>query len=111
MFLQRDYFRILDILECINRIEVYSEKMDFELFKNDVKTQDAVIRNLEIIGEASKSLTEDFKNRNNKIAWAEMSKLRDKLIHHYTGINIDIIWEIIVSDIPKLKSDIQSILE
>jgi len=83
--------------------------LDYEKFIDDIKTQDAVIRNLEIIGEAAKKLTEEFKEKHSKIAWYEIGRLRDKLIHHYSGINIDVVWSIIQNDIPKLKNDLSTI--
>ena len=106
---QRDDIRILDIEECINRIELYIKNLDYEQFMQDIKTQDAVIRNLEIIGEAAKKLTEEFKEKHSNIAWYEIGRLRDKLIHHYSGINIDVVWSIVKNNIPKLKNDLSTI--
>jgi uncharacterized protein with HEPN domain len=103
---QRDQIRILDILECIRRIEEFTSNMDFELFISDIKTQDAVVRNLEIIGEAVKSLTDEFNAEHPETSWREIGKLRDRLIHHYSGINYDVVWGIIQNDIPKLKNNI-----
>jgi uncharacterized protein with HEPN domain len=109
MLTQRDDIRILDIEECIRRIEVFTNNMDYSKFMEDIKTQDAVVRNLEIIGEAVKNLSESFKEKHADIAWYEIGRLRDKLIHHYSGINLDVVWTIIQSDIPKLKSELASI--
>jgi len=106
---QRDDIRILDIEECINRIELYIKNLDYEQFMQDIKTQDAVVRNLEIIGEAAKNLTDEFVEKHSNISWYEIGRLRDKLIHHYSGINFDIVWSIIQTDIPKLKNDIVTI--
>ncbi len=69
----------------------------------------AVVRNLEIIGEAAKSLSDEFKEKHSNIKWSEIGRLRDKLIHHYSGINFDIVWSIVQNDIPKLKSEIANI--
>jgi len=101
-----DSVRVLDILECIKRIEEYTEHIDFELFKRDKKTQDAVIRNLEIIGEAVKSLSDEYKSMHKSISWSEIGRMRDKLTHHYSGVNIDIIWVIIETEIPRLRDEI-----
>lgn len=106
---QRDDIRILDIEECINRIELYTNNLDYEQFMQDIKTQDAVIRNLEIIGEAVKNLSQEFVVKHAHISWYEIGRLRDKLIHHYSGINFDIVWTIIKTDIPKLKNDMATI--
>ncbi len=97
---------IEDIKLAINRILTYTENMNYESFSNDFKTQDAVIRNLEIIGEAAKLITENTKMRFPKIPWKDIAGTRDKLIHDYFGVNIDIVWEIIISDIPVLKREI-----
>jgi len=109
MFRQRDDIRILDIEECIRRIEMYTINFDFSKFIDDIKTQDAVIRNLEIIGEAVKNLSDEFKENHSNAEWYEIGRLRDKLIHHYSGVNFDVVWSIIQNDIPKLKKDISSI--
>lgn len=84
---QRDNIRILDIMECIRRIEEFTSEMDYDLFLKDIKTQDAVVRNLEIIGEAAKNLSDTFKMQKPETSWREISRLRDRLIHHYSGIN------------------------
>ncbi len=107
--MQRDNIKILDIEECIKRIELFTQGFEYNEFINDIKTQDAVIRNLEIIGEAAKNLSENFKNNHPNIAWNEIGRLRDKLIHHYSGINFDIIWQIIQKDIPNLKYELSKI--
>ncbi|MEI7594587.1 MAG: DUF86 domain-containing protein [Bacteroidota bacterium] len=109
MLKQRDDIRILDIEECIRRIELFVLDLDYDNFMYDIKTQDAVVRNLEIIGEAVKSLTPEFTEKHKHISWSEIGRLRDKLIHHYSGINYDIVWAIIQKDIPQLKSDISLI--
>jgi uncharacterized protein with HEPN domain len=109
MFKQRDDIRILDMEECIRRIELFTQNLDYDKFTDDIKTQDAVVRNLEIIGEAVKNLTVEFKNKHSNIEWYEIGRLRDKLIHHYSGINLDVVWSIVQNDIPKLKTDIAMI--
>jgi uncharacterized protein with HEPN domain len=88
-----DYLQ--DIKESIGRIIVYSENLDYIRFKEDLKTQDAVIRNIEIMGEAVKSLTEDITAAYPNIPWKSIAGTRDKLIHDYFGVNIDIVWDII----------------
>jgi len=65
---QRDGIRILDIEECIRRIELFTQNLDYDKFMDDIKTQDAVVRNLEIIGEADKNLTDEFKEKYSNIA-------------------------------------------
>ncbi len=100
-----------DILEALTRIEKYVENMSFHQFSEDQKTIDAVVRNFEITGEASKQVSDDIKAKYPDIPWQEMSGMRDKLIHAYFGVNLDIIWETITTRVHDLKSDIQNILE
>jgi uncharacterized protein with HEPN domain len=71
--------------------------------------QDAVIRNVEIIGEATKKISADLKSQNGEIPWKEMSGMRDKLIHDYLGVDIDVVWRTVQEDIPLIKSLIQNI--
>ncbi|WP_456420003.1 HepT-like ribonuclease domain-containing protein [Methanocaldococcus infernus] len=81
----------MDILEAINRIKIYTKGMDYEKFLSDIKTQDAVIRNIEIIGEAVKLLSPQIKEKYNNIPWKNIAGMRDKLIHSYFGVNLDIV--------------------
>ena len=87
----------------------YLNGLSYEQFSNDSKTQDAIIRNIEIIGEATKHLSDVVKLRYNHIPWKEIAGTRDRLIHGYFGVNLDIIWEIATIDLPKLKSDFEEI--
>ncbi len=98
-----------DILESIRRIELYIERMDYGEFLKDIRTQDAVVRNLEIIGEATKRLSEDLRERNPGIPWKNMAKVRDRLIHAYFGINYDVVWQIATNEIPEIKPGIEKI--
>ncbi len=87
----------------------YLNGLSYEQLSNDSKTQDAIIRNIEIIGEATKHLSDAVKLRYNHIPWKEIAGTRDRLIHGYFGVNLDIIWEIATIDLPKLKSDFEEI--
>jgi len=100
---------IQDIKECISRIISYTNNMEFDDFANDFKTQDAVIRNIEIIGEAVKNLSDILKSEYSDIPWSDIAGTRDKLIHNYFGVNIDIVWSIANDEIPKLKEQIEKI--
>ena len=111
MYKRDQIFFLEDILEAIERIEEYTEDMDYKDFKNDRKTVDAVLRNLEVIGEAVKNLSEDIKKRYPEIGWRRIAGMRDRLIHGYFGVNLQIIWETIQKRIPELKAQISSILE
>ena len=101
---------LIDIKEAIIRILKYSENLDFEIFTRDLKTQDAIVRNIEIIGEAVKNLSVDFIDQYPHVPWKNIAGMRDKLIHHYFGINVDIVWEVVRIEIPKLEKQIEEIL-
>ncbi|MGA1839089.1 MAG: DUF86 domain-containing protein [bacterium] len=97
---------IQDIKEAIDRIISYTAKMDYEDFLRDYKTQDAVVRNIEILGEAAKLLSEETKRSYPNIPWKDITGTRDKLIHDYFGVNIDIVWDIAKNEIPFLSSQL-----
>ncbi|HLP62463.1 MAG TPA: DUF86 domain-containing protein [Candidatus Deferrimicrobium sp.] len=99
-----------DILEAIKRIRDYILDMDYNSFLDDMKTRDAVVRNLEIIGEASKNIKDDFRNQYPDVPWKEMAGVRDKLIHHYFGINFEVVWTIIHEELPAVQVNIDIIL-
>ncbi len=102
---------IEDILHSMKRVEEYIEGLDFQQFKTDYKTVDAVIRNFEIIGEASRNLSKDFKESYTMIPWEEMYRLRNRISHEYFGIDYEIIWEIARIHLRKNLNDLELILE
>lgn len=91
------------IVEAIKTIQSYVKGIDFDQFTKDQKTQDAVIRQLEIIGEASSKLTPDFIKTNSQVPWREIKDFRNKLIHDYWELDLDLIWNVVVQDIPLLE--------
>jgi len=103
--------RIGDILECIDRIQRYIHGMDFNQFRDDEKTLDSVLRNLEIIGEASKHVPREVKKRHPGLPWLEMNAMRNIVIHEYHGVNHSIIWQTITEDLPALVPQLKKILE
>ena len=106
----RNYLLFIeDILESINKINRYTKRISFEKFSQDDKTKDAVVRNFEIIGEAAKQLPEEIKNRFPDVEWKSMIDFRNVIIHEYFGIDLDIMWNIIKTKLPPLKSKIQKI--
>ena len=100
-----------DILECIDKIESYIGNMDFEDFSGDSKTSDAVIRNLEIIGEASNHLPDEVREKHHHIEWRRIIGLRNRIIHEYFGVSLKIAWQIIKNEIPTLREQIRDVLE
>lgn len=102
---------LYDINEAIKRINEYIGNMDYESFLIDHKTQDAIIRNLEIIGEAVKNISDDSKREYTNIQWKDIAGLRDKLIHFYFGINWDIVWSVVKDKLPVLKETVNEIIE
>lgn len=108
---ERSYKMFLeDIQIAMNRIAEYIEGYDFKLFKKDYKTVDAVIRNFEIIGEASKNLKEDIKEKYPDVPWKEMYYLRNRVSHEYFGVDYDIIWDIATNYLPENKKQIDHII-
>lgn len=105
----KPYF--LDILDSIRKIESFILGMSYEKFENDEKTVYAVIRALEIIGEASKKISQEIQSNYPQIPWRSMAGTRDVLIHDYFGIDKEVIWKTITTDIPPLKLEIESALK
>jgi uncharacterized protein with HEPN domain len=100
-----------DIRTSMNRISEYIEGLDFNTFKKDYKTVDAIIRNFEIIGEASKNLPDFIKDQNPNIPWQEMYYLRNKVSHEYFGIDYEIIWDVAKNYLPGNLTEIEKILD
>lgn len=100
-----------DILTAMNRIAEYIEGYSFGDFKRDNKTVDAVIRNFEIIGEASRNLPNEIKEQYPDIPWSEMYLLRNKVSHEYFGVDYEIIWDVASIYLPENKNQIEEILK
>ena len=100
-----------DIREAIQRISDYLGDMSYDAFRRDIKTQDAVIRNIEIVGEAAKGLSEELRAKTPHIPWKNMAGMRDRLIHHYFGVNLDIVWQVISSELPELAPELEALTQ
>ena len=109
--MQRDYKAYLnDILKAINRVEAYTENLALDDFSESSLYQDAVIRNLEIIGEAVKHIPSNLRKKYPDIEWKKIAGLRDILAHTYFGIDIEIVWDVVQSKLPEFKEQITLIL-
>lgn len=97
------YMRIEDILESIQAIQKYTHGMDFAAWQKDQKTIDAVVRNLEIIGEAATHIPNRVQEAYADIPWSKMRSIRNILIHEYFGVDIEIVWQTIQSDLDQLR--------
>lgn len=100
---------INDIIDAITKIESYTKDLDYDAFSKGSIIQDAVIRNLEIIGEASRNIPNYVKEKYPNIPWKRMVGLRNIVIHGYFGVDLDNIWKIIKENIPSVKPDIMKI--
>lgn len=99
------------ILESIELIENHTKAISKEKFFKNITVQDAVVRRIEIIGEAVKNLPSDYKRKHPEVEWREITGMRDKLIHEYFGVNLNVVWRTIKKDIPQLKKQISKLLE
>ncbi|QUH26148.1 DUF86 domain-containing protein [Serpentinicella alkaliphila] len=105
-----DKIYLIHIIESIRSIESYIEPGESEFFRSKL-IQDAVIRNLEIIGEATKRISKELRLKEYDIPWKEMAGLRDVLIHDYFGVDLDILWNVVRKELPRIHILIQSLIE
>jgi len=110
--MKRDYTLYLkDILNAMESIQSFTANMEYEEFSRDDKTSSAVIRKLEIIGEATKKIPAVLRKQHGEMPWKEMAGMRDRLIHFYFGVDYELVWETIKKRIPDLIKLIKIILQ
>jgi len=110
--MKRDSWLYLrDMLDAIESIQAFVQGMDFEAFQADDKTASAVLRKLEVIGEAAKHVPGSIRQRYPEVPWKEMAGMRDRLIHAYFGVDYQLVWKTIQERLPRVKTIIQRILE
>jgi uncharacterized protein with HEPN domain len=107
---KNDTVYLQHILEAIGQIETYTTGVSYKQFLQERLLQDGVVRQLEIIGEASRNLSSDFRDRHPKIPWRQIIGLRNRVIHAYFEINLDIIWEVVLNDLPNLKKELENLV-
>ena len=109
--MQRDPRAFLDdIVEACEKVTRYTAAMTSETFRGDDKTIDAVVRNLEVIGEAAKKIPEDLRLQMSNVDWQRIAGLRDVLIHQYFGIDLDIVWDVVRTKVPALRASVVAFL-
>ncbi|MBN2107094.1 MAG: DUF86 domain-containing protein [Deltaproteobacteria bacterium] len=107
---KEDGFYLRHMYDAICQIELYIAVLAYEEFLRNKLVQDAVIRQLEIIGEASKNISGDLKSRYPETPWKDIAGMRDKLAHHYFGVDMTAVWETATQDLPVLKTTIAGLL-
>ena len=108
--MKHDKVYLSNIIDAIDRILDYTEGIDKTEFVKKTMIQDAVIRNFEIIGEATKNISSDLREDHKQIPWKNMAGMRDKLIHNYMGVDLDAVWHTITDILPSLHDEISDLL-
>lgn len=108
---RRDYTDyVQDIVDSIEDAQAFVEGMTFADFSKDRKTVNAVIRSVEVIGEAAKNIAESIRDRYPSIPWRKMAGMRDKLAHEYFGVDLEVVWQTVKEDLSSVKPMMVSVL-
>ena len=110
MYRRGDKEFVLDMFLACQKILRYTEGMAYEEFINDERTKDAVMRNIEILGEAVKNLSKEFMEKYPNVKWSKIARARDKLIHFYFGIDEGALWDMVRESVPALFETLKSII-
>ena len=102
---------IQDILDAVADVEEFVSGLSFEDFKRDKKTLYAVIRGIEVIGEATKNIPNTIRDRYTDVPWKDMAGMRDKLIHDYSGVDAEVLWKTVEQDLPLLRASVSKIMK
>lgn len=108
---RHDRLFLYDIVECCDRVADYVSGVSEEDYHVNPMLQDALVRNIEIVGEAVKNLSSELTNAHPHIAWSQISRMRDKIAHHYFRLNLDVVWKTATDDLPALRPQIAAIYE
>lgn len=101
---------ISHILDAIKDIKEFTKGMNKKQFLKNKMAEHAIVRNIEVIGEASKNISKDFRERHNDIPWQDIIKMRNKVTHFYFGISYETVWEVVRRDIPALEAKLKPII-
>jgi uncharacterized protein with HEPN domain len=108
---RRDRHYLADILEAMQRIIAYTENLSYKQFLDDRLVQDAVLRNFQVIGEATKKVSTATRSTYPELPWREMAGMRNRIVHEYFGINQRVVWDVAVRDLPRLVPRVEEIIQ
>lgn len=103
---RHDRLYLYDIIECCDRVADYINGVSEEVYQSNPMLQDALVRNIEVIGEAVKNLSTELKDASPNLPWSLIARMRDKIAHHYFRINLDVVWKTATDDLPALRPHI-----
>jgi len=101
---------IKHILDSIDAVEHYTKNLSEDQFLRSLEKQDAIVRRVEIIGEAVRNISADFRREYPDIPWRKISGMRDKLVHEYFGVDLELVWAVVKKDLPSFKRQIKNLL-
>jgi uncharacterized protein with HEPN domain len=102
---------IKDMLDAVDRIHAFVKGMGFDDFAADDKTVSAVLRKLEVIGEAAKNVPTAVRERHGAVPWSRLAKMRDRLIHGYFAVDNEIVWKVVTEELPELREELERVYE